>query len=232
MTTTASPSTPYSDRTWIWLAVVLVSGAAAIASVYVDGGQWLHWICKPLTTLLITAMALRSAAVNARYRRWVVIGLLCSTLGDVFLMLPGDHFAWGLSSFLIAHCAYLLAFTRRARWFASLWPFAGYAALALTVLYALWPGVPPALRVPVALYVLALASMAAQATAMWHHCRDGASAQAAAGGAFFLLSDGLLAWNRFVTPLDGSRLSVLATYWIAQWLIARSVAREAPGLTA
>ena len=52
----------------------------------------------------------------------------------------------------------------------------------------------------------------------------------AAGALCFLLSDALLAIDRFVSPLAWSALGVLATYYIAQYLIVTGLLRE-PGRT-
>ena len=41
-----------------------------------------------------------------------------------------------------------------------------------------------------------------------------------------MLSDSLLAWNRFDGPMPLAALWVLATYYLSLWWIARSVARE------
>lgn len=209
-------------RAPVWLAAVTLAAALAIGSQML-GWPWLHYITKPLATLLLAAMVWTTATRETGYRRWVLIGLLLSALGDTFLMLPGDWFVQGLLSFLVAHLSYLWAFRQRAAWLARLLPFASYAALAGAVLWALWPGVPPALRVPVIVYVAALAAMAAQAAAIYWIRRDRVSALAALGGASFLLSDALLAWNRFAEPIEAARLWVLTSYWLAQWLIARSV---------
>jgi uncharacterized membrane protein YhhN len=46
---------------------------------------------------------------------------------------------------------------------------------------------------------------------------------AAAGALLFMLSDGMLAVDRFRRPFRWSRLAVLSTYFAAQWLIALSV---------
>ena len=95
----------------------------------------------------------------------------------------------------------------------------------------LWPGLPGALRVPVVVYVLILAGMAAQAAGMWWRHRDRAAAAAALGGASFVLSDALLAWDRFVAGFAAAPAAVLASYWLAQYLLARSVsARDAAPL--
>ena len=69
--------------------------------------------------------------------------------------------------------------------------------------------------------------MAAQAAAWWR-CSAAGSARreagvAAIGGALFLLSDTLLAFNKFAAPLPAATLWVLASYWAAQWCIASSL---------
>ena len=212
----------------IWTTLVAIASSVAIAAHYLQL-PLLHWIAKPLATLLIVAMVWSLSTSEPLYRRWVVIGLLWSTLGDVLLMLPGDYFLYGLLSFLVAHIAYLLAFNKRERLLARLAPFAIYAVIAVGVLAYLWQGIPAPMRVPVLVYVAALGAMAAQAAAIWRIRRDRASALAAVGGALFMLSDSLIAFNRFGEPFEASRWMVLTSYWMAQWLIARSVAERELG---
>lgn len=205
-----------------WLATVAVAAVLAIVGAYAS--PWLHYLFKPLTTLLIVAMVWRhGGAAEPAYRRAIVIGLLLSTCGDVFLMLPGDWFVFGLGSFLCAHIAYLLGLTRRARLFARVWPYLAYALLAGAVLSVLWAHLPGDLRIPVIVYVAVLAAMAAQAAVVWRCGRSQSTALAALGGAFFVASDATLAIDRFAAPFDAASAVVLATYWIAQLLIGSSV---------
>lgn len=208
----------------VWTLLIVIGSAAAIGAHYF-GSPWVHWIAKPATTLLCAAMALSLPATEAGYRRWVVVGLLLSTVGDVFLMLPGDWFLHGLVGFLLAHLAYLVAFGQRERFLARATPFVAYAIVAVGILAWLWPGIPAPMRIPVVVYVVALGSMAAQAAAIWWARRDRMTALAAVGGALFMASDSMIAIGRFGEPFDGQRFLVLSTYWAAQWLIARSVAR-------
>ncbi|QWF19797.1 lysoplasmalogenase [Lysobacter capsici] len=211
-----------------WLTAVAVAALLAIAGAYAS--PWLHYLFKPLTTLLIVAMVWRHGrAAEPGYRRAIVIGLLLSTCGDVFLMLPGDWFVFGLGSFLCAHIAYLLGLARRARWFARGWPYLGYALLAGAVLSVLWAHLPGDLRVPVIVYVTVLAAMAAQAAVAWRCARSQSTALAALGGAFFVASDATLAIDRFAAPFGAAPAVVLATYWIAQTLIGLSVCTPHPG---
>ena len=206
----------------LWAVGIGSSALLAIVSFYVEGAQILHWISKPLTTLLILMMTLRRG-VAGTYRRWIVIGLLWSTLGDVFLMLPGDRFVPGLSSFLLAHLAYLAAFCTRSPWAARSGPYLVYALISGSVIVLLWSHIPSALKLPVAAYVLALSAMAAQAAVCWRVHRERATICAAAGGALFLFSDSVIAINRFAWPFESSKAVVLVSYWAAQWLIASSV---------
>lgn len=212
-----------SPRILPWFAAIALSAALAIIAVYWPL-PWLHYLAKPMTTLLIVAMVARMPPSESGYRAGIVIGLLLSTVGDVFLMLPGDHFVFGLGSFLLAHLAYLFALTRRERLFATVWPVLPYAALTALAVTLLWPHLPPALTTPVLVYAAVLASMAAQAAVVWRRRRDRAAALAAAGSLFFVASDSMLAVESFVTPLAAGPLLVLATYWIAQSLIGGSTA--------
>lgn len=207
-----------------WGCAVAASAALAIAGAYVPGAAiWLHYVFKPATTLLVAAMVLgEGASADPRYRRAIFAGLLLSTAGDVFLMLPGDWFVFGLGAFLCAHLAYLAGLCKRARPFAAAWPFLAYAALAAAVLGVLWPHLPAGLRIPVIVYVAVLAAMAAQAAAVWRRRGDAAGAAAALGGACFVFSDATLAIDRFAAPFAAAQALVLVSYWFAQWWIGRS----------
>lgn len=212
---------PNRDRSWL----IAVAIAAVLAIVGATAPlPWLHYLSKPAATLLVLAMVWTMPATAVPgYRRAILAGLALSTLGDVFLMLPGDWFVFGLGSFLCAHLVYLVALTRRARPFAAVWPFLAYAALAGAVLAVLWPHLPGELRGPVVVYVLVLAAMAAQAAAAWWRRRTRAAALAALGGLSFVISDATLAIDRFAAPFAAASVVVLASYWIAQSLIGLSV---------
>lgn len=217
----ASISNPSPARATRWMLGIAAIATLAIVGASVESLRWLHYACKPLATLLILGFAWRNGTPS-RYRSAVIVGLLLSTVGDIALMLPVDAFVVGLAAFLLAHIAYLVAFTARARLFARAWPFVAYASIAAGVLAVLWPHLPAALRVPVMAYVAVLASMAAQAAAVWRVRGHRAGMLAAIGGAVFVVSDAVLAIDRFAAPFAHAQVAVLATYWIAQTFIAAS----------
>jgi uncharacterized membrane protein YhhN len=199
---------------------------AIAAAPWALGQPWLAWVFKPLATLGVIAYAAGRGHDAPATRRWVLAGLVASLAGDVALLWPQQGFLPGLLSFLLAHLCYLVAFTRGLRLAARMAPFVAYAVVAGAILAALWAGVPPALRAPVVVYVVALAAMAAQAAVHWRTGRPRGGVLAL-GGALFVASDALLATNRFASPLPLASLWVLATYWAAQWCIASALAPSA-----
>jgi uncharacterized membrane protein YhhN len=206
-----------------WTVAVAAAAVLAILGALLPDLRALHYVGKPLATLTIAALVWRAADADPRYRRAVLFGLFASTLGDIWLMLPFDAFVAGLASFLVAHLAYLFAFTRRRPLWPLRWPWLAYAVLAAAVLALLWPSLPDALRAPVVVYVIALAAMAAQAATVATERGTPGALLAGCGGFSFVVSDALLAIDRFHAPLPAAALWVLASYWVAQFLIGRSV---------
>ncbi|OOG40131.1 lysoplasmalogenase [Rhodanobacter sp. C06] len=210
-------------------AATLAAAGAAIAGALLareaPGWVWLHWVGKPLATVLILALAWRARpASSPRYRRWILAGIACSLAGDVFLMLPGDLFVPGLVAFLFAHACLIAAFLGDSRFAAPAWPLVACLAWGAANLALLWNAIDASLRVPVIVYVAVLATMGGQAWARMRMRRADAAAQLAARGALvFMLSDSVLAWDRFRGPVPLASLWVLAAYYLALWWIARSV---------
>lgn len=209
-----------------------IVGAVLAAPAHVDGWRVLHWIGKPLATLLLLGLAGSTVRpLSMRYRRRVCAGLLCALLGDVLLMLPGDFFVPGLVAFLCGHVCFIAAWLDDSRFGVRPPAWLACLAAAAVLVVLLWPRLAPALRLPVIVYAAVLACMAGQALgrAAWHAAlRDALAAparRAAFGGVCFMVSDSLLAWDRFRAPLPLAPLWILGSYYLALWAIARSVAR-------
>ena len=204
--------------------VLLIEAAALATATSAAGWIDLHRVFKPLAMLLaIAVVAARPGWLRTQrgFHAKLLAALLLCLAGDVFLMFPG-YFIPGLVSFLAAHLCYLALFRQGVRWFPSGRALAATLAAA-GVLYAiLFPHLPPLLKVAVAAYALVIALMAAQAIGRATLLRDPAATGVAVGSAFFMLSDALLAINRFAQPLPMAAFWVLATYYVAQFLIVRN----------
>ena len=205
------------------LELLLIDASALATASAVEGLEAWHHLFKPLAMALALGFALqRWQATRPAHGQastpWLALALAACLTGDVFLMLPG-LFIPGLAAFLLGHLAYLMRFRQDTPWLPSR---AALLATSLTGLFMfqwLWPHLDPVLRAAVAVYVGAIALMAAQAIgrALWH--RSPATLGVAAGALVFMLSDSLLALNRFVAPLPEAKLWVLGSYYLAQWLI-------------
>ena len=214
-------------RIGMGLALMIEAGALATATSALGFTAW-HLLFKPLTmAIAIVYVANHAYPMSATGRFglnrscWLLLGALLGSLaGDVFLMLSEHLFIPGLVSFLLAHLCYIALFKQGVGWFGHRGALGGTLALGIGMYAFLWQGgLPAALRVPVAVYVVVIALMAAQAWGRHAALRERSSLAVALGACCFMLSDSLLATNRFVQPLPLSQLWVLATYYAAQVLI-------------
>jgi uncharacterized membrane protein YhhN len=204
------------------IVVGVLSGIGAAHLVaYYTGHRAVAGALKALPILALAAMVF---AADGPAARLVGLGLVLSAVGDVSLVFPAGFVA-GLSAFLLAHLCYIATFAPGASWTAG-------SAVAAMVLVAvaggtlafLWPHVRRSrVRWPLVAYAAALSCMTwcAIAGAVGPDGGPGAIA-AAVGATSFLVSDGVLAVNRFARPFAGAHAVVMVTYYAAQMLIARS----------
>ena len=211
---------------------LLVEAAALATATGAEGLVELHRLLKPAAMLLaIACVAARmQPAAGARRFGWLLIaGLAFSLAGDAFLMFPG-YFIPGLVCFLVAHLFYIALFKQQLPWFPSRQALAATLGLGVAMYAFLFNGLDPVLRVAVAAYIVVIALMAAQAIGRATILRDRPSALVAVGAGFFMLSDSLLATNKFAFPLPMAQFWVLATYYVAQCLIACNAVPVIAGL--
>jgi uncharacterized membrane protein YhhN len=155
---------------------------------------------------------------------WFVAGILFSLAGDVFLMLPRESFIAGLVAFLLAHVCYLIGFSVYGLFFNLALVF--LALVILLTAIQLYKRISEGLRsrarsdlqIPVLVYsvVISLMLFSALATLVRPNWRFSAAAIASAGALLFYISDVLLAWNRFVSPLPGGRVISMPAYHLGQ----------------
>lgn len=205
----------------VLVAVVAAGALLTLAGKYA-GIAWLVWVFKPLTTAVLCWVAWRRGLGGDRHARLVTAGLLLSLAGDTLLIEP-SMFTAGLVAFLLAHLCYTAAFATGIGFFPRREPFAAAAVIAGAVLLVLWPALPAALRLPVLAYVAAIGLMVGQAHARAAIAPLRENRRAAAGATLFMLSDALLAIDRFHTPFFLAPVLVLGTYWAAQTLITLSI---------
>ena len=172
------------------------------------------YLTKPL---LIPLLAWTLIGFKWDRVRWICLGLLFSWIGDILLMLPIDGFVVGLISFLIAHHYYIRHLF--GQWNAKEVPFRPVYLLGVTMYLIVLIGILfPVLgdmKIPVIVYGLVISTMLLFAL---HTEQRGYQL----GALFFVLSDSLLAINKFHTPLPLAGLLVMSTYGLAQYYIVKT----------
>ncbi|MCF7801186.1 MAG: lysoplasmalogenase [Candidatus Marinimicrobia bacterium] len=181
-----------------------------------------HYFLKPLTTIGIILLALNyGMPLDQLYSQLIVLGLLFSLAGDIFLMLPKDRFIPGLVSFLVAQILYAVAFIKFANDYSALLAFP-LIIYGFWMFYILKPGLGKMVT-PVLIYMLCILVMVWAALNMWWDSGQTIAGYAAFGAVLFVISDSLLAWNRFGHSRPYYRPLILSSYFAAQFLIASSV---------
>ena len=174
-----------------------------------------EYVLKPLTMVVLIAAAIALPdPVTDGARLFIVVGLVCSLAGDVFLMLDERLFIGGLVSFLIGHVMYIIGLLR----FDEITPPLLFVGVLVVLVAAAVIGsrvvrgageADPRLTGPVAVYMSVISLMVVMAFGT-------AVPIAILGAVLFYASDGVLGWNKFVEPVPHGRLAIMTTYHLGQ----------------
>jgi uncharacterized membrane protein YhhN len=195
---------------------------------------------KPLLlTVLSLWFYLECRSMGSRFSGLVLAGLIFSIGGDTLLMFveygprAEQFFLFGLGSFLVAQVCYAVAFwtypgaksgdIRQKPWRAL--PFLLYL---VGILGMLWAGIPVGMKVPVAVYAAAIVAMAMGAFNLRGRLSREHFLGLMAGVLLFVLSDSLIAANKFGQPVPNARVLIMSTYLLGQYFIARNAAAIRP----
>jgi len=173
----------------------------------------MEYVCKPAAALAFLATAITLDPASSSSRAWFCVALVACVVGDVFLMLPSDAFVAGLASFAVAQVCFTVGFAEQDPTLLRLVIGAvvvavGAIPLATRFVRALRATGGSALVPAVVTYIALIAAMVASALA-------GGNAWGIAGALLFLVSDSLIAENRFVAARAWGPLSVIVTYHLA-----------------
>ena len=177
------------------------------------GRRSVEYVLKPLTMVVLICAAIAIDPSSGTAQTLLIIGLVLSMAGDVFLMLPSDLFVPGLASFLLAHIAYVLALAalgvEPGPMFGGLVVASSAAWLVGRRIVSGATATDTALRLPVIAYMGAISTMVVFAFGT-------GTAFAVLGALLFFVSDAVLGWTRFVRDLPRGRLIVMTTYHLGQ----------------
>ncbi|MDI7742305.1 lysoplasmalogenase [Lysinibacillus fusiformis] len=174
-------------------------------------------VFKLLPMILIISLAILTKAENIiSYKTLVIIGLIFCAFGDYTL----QWFIIGLICFLIGHLFYIRAFLTTNE---TPVPILITVCLslygAIMIIWIGWTLIQDSntiLAMAVFTYMIVILVMG------WTSFKTG-SKLAIAGALLFIISDSILAINKFMFPVDYSHQLIMSTYYGAQILIALSI---------
>jgi len=211
--------------------VFLIVSAGEILSL-LKGIELLHTICKPLIIVTLIFYYLTAVAKEERSRT-LLMALFFSGTGDILLMYVDaepSFFMMGLIAFLVSHVFYI--FTYRQHQYTGVEDrIQGIQKIRLAfpiilsgtgLVFVLYP-VLGDLKIPVIIYALVLIVMTLHALLRFGKTTSPSFWMVFAGALLFMISDSLLAINKFLEPLTYGNVWIMITYISAQYLIVKGL---------
>lgn len=195
----------------------------------------LHSICKPLLLILLIGYYVSAQRESGSpLSKVLLLALIFSWGGDVLLMGSGElYFMLGLASFLAAHVFYIFTFRQflqeddtqalqglqRIRF---AFPIILYGSGLVVILYNRLGD----LKIPVLLYALVLTVMVLNALMRFGRTSTPSFVMVFGGALLFMISDSILAVNKFLDPISYSGFWIMSTYISAQFLIVKGLLKH------
>ncbi|MBI2731514.1 MAG: lysoplasmalogenase [Sphingobacteriales bacterium] len=210
-----------NSRKWLWFFWLIVLADLFIIAF---GYENLRFYIKPLIIPALLLYYYTNAGVLNRFSKILLAGLFFSFLGDV-LLLWEEYFIPGLGCFLTTHLLYIAYFIKTAK--TSGWQLKKYPLLIVPIaIYAmvlLWLLLPSlgALALPVIIYAVVISVMLLLAVNLYAQVKKEVYTNFIGGAALFVLSDSLLAINKFYRSFSYSGIAIMVTYVLAQYFIVK-----------
>jgi uncharacterized membrane protein YhhN len=214
----------------IFLILFFMAGLAEIFIPYSVGFP-VHFITKPLILIFLIQYY---AARAGRPQTIFVFALIACLTGDTLLLMEKWnelYFLTGLGSFFIAHILFSVAYREnRQKAVPDKLVDVQKARLSFPILLAgtglvifMVPFLGP-LNIPVVLYSLILIFMVLSAVSRLGRASPKSFWLVFSGATLFMISDSILAINKFSNPVPSDHLLIMGTYVAAQFLIAEGMA--------
>jgi uncharacterized membrane protein YhhN len=189
--------------------------------------QDFYYVLKPSITISLMLYIISNTQLKGRFSKRIFGGLLFGLLGDCFLMfvhINPNFFIYGLIFFLIGHILYITAFYLDYKWAPDIEKKASWLALIVFGIFciAFYLYLRPylqSLKIPVLVYAFVISLMAVMAVNRKGRVNTLSFNLIFYGAILFLISDSILAYDRFISSFSLSDVTIMSTYMTAQYLI-------------
>jgi uncharacterized membrane protein YhhN len=180
------------------------------------------FLSKPfLTTTLVIVYLIAVKKPNF----WYVSALFFSFWGDVLLLFKNQFFVYGLASFLLAHILYIkitTSFIKKVSLQKVVLACLPFAVFLFSFLYLIIDNLEE-MKIPVIFYGVVISSFGAVSFLNYMQEKNTANSWLFLGTIIFIISDSLIALNKFYEPKEFYAISIMLTYIVAQYLICRAI---------
>jgi uncharacterized membrane protein YhhN len=212
---------------YVITAIVNLVGVACGIAILSD-------ISKPLIVPFLGGYYM--AGKNIYRSKPLLVALMACWIGDVALMLVGLNANWflvGLASFLVGHIFYIITYRQHRseavenglltvqKIRASI-PVVLAGTGLVVILYPHLDG----LQFPVMIYATAIIIMVMNAIFRFGRTNARSFWLTLSGSIIFMVSDAILAINKFMGEIDGAGVIIMLTYIVAQFLIVEGLRRH------
>lgn len=191
-----------------------------------------HLVAKPLLIPFLLMYYFFSLPSDERSNT-LVLALCFSWIGDVLLMFQNRgelYFMFGLLAFLIAHLFFIFTYRQHkseddsrallgVQRFRYSFPILLAGTGLITILYPHLGG----LRYPVMIYTIVIMAMTLNALFRFGRTSLFSFSLVFFGSILFMISDSMIAINKFMAPIAYSGFWVMSTYIAAQFLIVEGI---------
>lgn len=214
---------------------ILVSGGVLLADV--GDADILYMLCKPAIMITLGLHYwITERNQDQPLSKSVVLAIIFSCAGDTLLMLQGkdeNFFMFGLAAFLVAHIFYILAYRQHQSSDTSnelqglqkiryAFPILLSGTGLVVILYSRLGG----MKIPVLIYAIVLTGMVLAALFRFGKTNASSFALVFGGAILFMISDSLIAINKFLEPLPMAGIWIMVTYLFAQYLIVTGLLKH------
>lgn len=205
----------------ILLLLVAVLDWVAVAKSW----KKIEYISKPGTLVILFAFLALVGSFDSPPLIFFGAGILFSLAGDVFLLFSDRWFIPGLVAFLLAHIMYIVGFTLPFQDISPVWSLGLAVILGLSsarILRRIVAGLVSKgqrkLVGPVLVYgmVITVMLLSALLTLFRMDWQTTPAVLVSIGAFLFFLSDIILAWSKFVSPVKNGRVMNMVAYHLGQ----------------
>lgn len=208
-------------KTTITSLLFLIVCIADIYAIIVENRN-IEMIAKPLITTSLVVLYLLSVK---KPNFWYVSAVFFCFWGDVLLMFPKKFFVLGLATFLLAHVLYIVIsskFLSKVSPTKILLHALPFLAILGVLMYTIYPNLG-ALLIPVIVYGIVISVFGVVTFLVYTNEKSTANLWLFLGALTFILSDSILALNKFYQSSEVLGISIMITYIVAQYLICKSM---------